>query len=167
MRKVVLIITLGLVAGSAFGQFQANTLGSGGVLWDKAGIGHFALFAGAESDFGLVVNDSQGYDLVFRAGYFHVRGDNQIKAINGFLVAKKSIGIWNTADWFVALGGGGTIQLRDEADISKSGLKFETGITVWKKLSVFAGCDYYPIEAGKDPVFAYLGFDFAPRVVKK
>lgn len=166
MRKVILALALIMVAGSAFSQFEANTIGSGGCFWDNAGKPHFGMFTGLESNLGLISDSTKGYDVVLRTGYFYSRLDPTYQGLSAFTVVKKSVGIWNKADWFVGLGAGTLYQIKDGSDVTDAALKLETGMTIYKNLSVFLGADYIPLPSGKDPLFAYLGFDLSPRVVK-
>ncbi len=154
---VLLLIPLGASFAAEFYPMMAY-----GSLMEKGQEGRSGTWLGQEAS--LYRDAGTGLNVVERLGYFSVSSGEDIQALSASIMAKKTLGVWNSVGWYAAIGGNYQHEIEDGPDNGVAAIKFETGVDLYRRLGISIGIDLVPKDEKPDQWFLYGLIDLAPKL---
>lgn len=157
-----LIAAVCLLPLTAVGQVELNTIAGVGRLVGQDMAPATSIWVGGETPLSSSV--AGGYSIVGRAGVFYADTPDDIQGASGFMLYKKTLGLWNDVGLYAGIGGGGLYEITDGEDNLDAAWKLELGVDVYKNFGLALGADYVPIPNGHDQWNLYALLDLTPRL---
>jgi len=150
MRKLILLMLMCLCAAPAMAQMEALTIVGAGVQLDATNNSTMTAFGGLN----VYVSKNADLQVLNRTLYRWTNNEGkggEVQSIETYLISRKTV----YHDWYVNLGSGLNVEIKDDADQTRFAILAEVGRRLYT-VDLFFGINVASVE-GQKYKHAYLG----------